>query len=762
MNRWTIQRALNQTDIPYFSLSFLGGFCIYILKLASVVKVLDDLGMQFYPWLMLIQGFSIYGAIKYSEKFSSRNHFEFCSMIFVAGLVIVGLGNIPEIQPSIYPQFFSIGLFLASSILLSLLEVNLNDIIFSQISLLKNPRIATSLALFEETGALVGASLTFFGGSLAHSKSNLIISLIPFVLSSLLIISLKKKESTKAEGSQKSRSTDEVSLKLYPFSMMVIGLFTTLLCLKHLQGFTVMVGLNELKGQGGDGLTKIFSQFSMIQTSLIFVVLLTSMWRKSRLPTWSKGINSFFAIQTVSMTALMAIPNPFLYLGTGAMRKIWQHTFLEESMNILNSSLPTEIRIKVRSLMERYGNLVAYSLLSGISYLCINKITPMWTAWIITASLGILGLVMRKRLFSTLTDYQVGNMVRTDVYEAVNSCYSLANPEASNHAMAMISLMNQKPKPMLLKAIIKSLGNMHSEEAIIPLMQIYQTNTREDVQLAAIESLLKFKSHEIDYFLLKSLQKVIEEQTSLGEIRRSIFTAITSRLSDVAIPTLLGILKNNPEDQRIIANVLIVMGEIAVKQNDIALLDKISEYLGPQYTRRVRANALMFLFHHKRYHAKASSIFGTFLASNDEYDRSAVAFLAGELHLKGMMGFVLENSKTQSHHNSTLLMALLKLGYDEATYLCADLILNVPEQRIVALNQLSAINNNNTRYKVYFEVLEKFPDRINEFLQLLVKSNRDYDDDRCLIHKEAKRLGLEVMEDNQLFLSEKPKEVKAA
>jgi hypothetical protein len=328
--------------------------------------------------------------------------------------------------------------------------------------------------------------------------------------------------------------------------------------------------------------------------------------------------------------------------------------------------------------------------------------------------------------------------------------------------MAMISLMNQKPQPMLLKAIIKSLGNMQSQEAIGPLMHIYQTNTREDVQLAAIESLLKFKSHEIDYFLLSSLQKVIEEQTSLGEIRRSIFSAITSRLNDVAIPMLLGILKNNPEDQRIIANVLIVMGEIAVKQNDIALLDKISEYLAPQYTRRVRANALMFLFHHKRFHSKASSIFGTFLASNDEYDRSAVAFLAGELKLKGMMGFVLENSKTQSHHNSTLLMSLLKLGYDEASFMCADLILNVPEQRVVALNQLSAINNNNTRYKVYFEVLERFPERINEFLELLMKSNRDYDDDRCLIHKEAKRLGLEVMEDNQLFVSSQPKIAKAA
>jgi HEAT repeat protein len=763
MNRWAINRVLTQSDLPYYLLSFLGGFCIYILKLASVVKVLDDLGMSFYPWLMLIQGFSIYAAIKFSETKATEKPFEFCSMIFVAGLIVVGVGNAPGYSDYFQSHFFSIGLFVTSSILLSLIEVNLNDIIFSQISLLKNPRIATSLALFEETGALSGAALTFFGGSLAHSKLTFTTSLIPFVLSAVLLFALKKKEGNKTEAIVKPKPAESISLRIYPFSFMVIGLFTALLCLKHLQGFTVMVGLDQLKGQGGDGLTKIFSQFSMIQTSLIFVVLLTSLWRKNRLPTWSKGIKSFLTIQSVSMGLLLAIPNPFLYLGTGAMRKIWQHTFLEESMNILNSSLPHAIRIKVRSMMERYGNLVAYTLLAGVSYLCINKFVPMWTAWVLTAAIGGIGLIMRKKLFSTLTDYQVGNIVRTDVYEAVNSCYTLANPEASNHAMAMISLMNQKPRPILLKAIIKSLGNMHSEEAIIPLMNIYQVNTREDVQLAAIESLLKFKSHDIDLFLLSSLQKIIEEQTSLGEIRRSIFTAITSRLNDVAIPMLLGILKNNPEDQRIIANVLIVLGEIAVRRDDLALLEKISEYLAPQYTRRVRANALIFLFHHKKFHHKASSIFGTFLASNDEYDRSAVAFLAGELRLRGMMGFVLENSKTQNHHNSTLLMALLKLGYDEASYLCADLILNASaEQRVIALNQLSAINNSNTRYKVYFEVIEKFPDRVNDFLHLLVKSNRDYDEDRCLIHKEAKRLGLDVLEDNQLFLTDQPREVKAA
>jgi hypothetical protein len=212
MNRWTLQRVLSQTDVPYYSLSFLGGFCIYILKLASVVKVLDDLGMEFYPWLMLIQGFSIYGAIKYSEQFSTRNPFQFCGLIFLAGLAIVGLGNIPAIQPSLYPQVFSVSLFVASSILLSLLEVNLNDIIFSQISLLKNPRIATSLALFEESGALTGAALTFFGGSLASSNRNLVLSLVPFFLSSILLFALKKKDNLKSEGAYELISKKVVSV----------------------------------------------------------------------------------------------------------------------------------------------------------------------------------------------------------------------------------------------------------------------------------------------------------------------------------------------------------------------------------------------------------------------------------------------------------------------------------------------------------------------------------------------------------------------
>jgi len=162
MKRWSPKSLLTQTDTPYYLLSFLGGFCIYILKLASVVKVLDDLGMEFYPWLMLIQGISIYSAIKITEIKSRKNPFLFASLVFLAGLFIVAVGNLPFFDSLNQSIAFPISIFICSSILLSLIEIHLNDIIFSQISLLKNTRIATTLALFEETGALTGSIFTFY------------------------------------------------------------------------------------------------------------------------------------------------------------------------------------------------------------------------------------------------------------------------------------------------------------------------------------------------------------------------------------------------------------------------------------------------------------------------------------------------------------------------------------------------------------------------------------------------------------------------
>ena len=140
MMNWSFQRIFKQTDFPYYLLSFLGGFCIYILKLASIVKVLDELGMEFYPALMLIQGISIFIALKFSEHKASQSPFKFCTFVFISGFTVVTIGNASVLQFSSGSHIFPVSLFITCSILLSLLEVNMNDIVFSQVSLLKNPR----------------------------------------------------------------------------------------------------------------------------------------------------------------------------------------------------------------------------------------------------------------------------------------------------------------------------------------------------------------------------------------------------------------------------------------------------------------------------------------------------------------------------------------------------------------------------------------------------------------------------------------------
>jgi hypothetical protein len=281
-------------------------------------------------------------------------------------------------------------------------------------------------------------------------------------------------------------------------------------------------------------------------------------------------------------------------------------------------------------------------------------------------------------------------------------------------------------------------------------MKIYHTNKREDVQLAVINGLLRFKSHEVDYFLLSALQKIIEEQTSLGEMRRSIFKAITKRLKDISIPLLLSLLKKNPEDDRILANAIIVMGEIASERRDEDLYCIISEYCAPHYSRRVRVNALLFIYGRKKYYKVAFDCFSFLVTSKDDFDKGAVSFLAGELKLKGLIPFVVDRSEQFKHKNSTLLIALLKLKYKEAPFLLALYIRQQSSEQVqVCLNQLNGLEAN-LRFEVYDTFMSLYPQKIAHLLQLLVSSKRDFEEDVKAIWSESLRLGLTLEEELEI------------
>jgi len=716
-----------------------------------LIQITDVLPFNYYSWLMLSQGL-----IFFLFNNSIENHIERHIRRFFLSSAIIGvmLGVVFSFKTAIGISESSfttaIAIFLIGNLIITQLEISTGTIISHQVSFLKNPTASTKITLSEELGVVFGACLSFFFANLSHSGFEKLIFFTPFIFLALGLNSISKHENTKT----KKKETLEVSLisTQYPFLFSLVILFTTLLCLKNIQGFAMLMGINKLKAAGGQNVSLIFSKISFIQTGIIISILSMNSILKKRIPNWSMGYKYHLTYQFVSMIGLMIAPHYVTYLVSGAGRKISQHTFLKESQVLLYNCLPRPVKATMRVIIERYGQSIAYGVLAAFSYLLINKILTVQSIWFIASLVAAFGLYMRKRLFSILSEYQVGNIVRSNIYDAISACSSLMNPEAKIYAKGLVSLIKSNPRPIILKACIRTLGAMEAREAIPELIKIYNQTPREDIQLTIIHALVRFKDHHIDVFLMNSLQKIIEKQTSLGELRRSVFLSISYRLKDMAVPAVLSILDRNPEDQRIVANALQVLGEIANARRDNSILELISPYLDSHNQRRVRSNAILYLYGKGKFHQLAVANLTTFITSNNEYDKSAVAFLAGELKIKSLRPYVMETSLKNHHNNSTILISLLKLGDISAPRLLGDLLSHCEESIVkTCIQQLSTVDHDSVRYSVYSSFIHDYPDKINWLLKQLRDSERDFDEDRTLIYREAIKLNPDfIIEDDDL------------
>jgi HEAT repeat protein len=318
--------------------------------------------------------------------------------------------------------------------------------------------------------------------------------------------------------------------------------------------------------------------------------------------------------------------------------------------------------------------------------------------------------------------------------------------------MALVSLLQMMPRPMLAKAIIFSLGKMGRRQSIPVIINYLEKNDREDIQLVGINALSNFKGHELDLYYTHTLENLIKRQTALGELRLDVFTAIADRILSVATLTVLKVLEESAGNHNAIANCLNLLGIIAVKNNDHELYDILAKYLDISYPRRVRSNAIMYLYRSKKYQHLALEGIDAFMTSKDAFDRSAVAFVAGELKLTGLLPYVIECSIELQHNNSTLLVSLLKLKYKESFKWFVDYIVSANDKEtLTALNQFHTIKNQSIRYAVYFELIKSHPAKISYILDMLRNTKRNFDQDRQAIVNEATNVGIELVKDNELF-----------
>jgi HEAT repeat protein len=754
-NRWE-----NSLKVPYtFLMTFLLGWAGYSLKLVSILKLIEGLSISYLPAMMIVQGFFLYFSLKLVQKF--RLKFPKSNFLFfysILALVVFCAGH-PFVTDLVEAHglkiLFNSGLFLFSFLGISVSEILIKDIQAKNLSVLKNPHQAGQLTLALEVGIIFAAAGTLMTNGESVSLMVASWNSTPFILSLgfFIIFSFFKQDANVESNRAISVVTEsKVNPFYYPFIPYLLAVVTLILVSKNIQGYASLLGMIEWKKSGGGTMAIIFSKFNIVQTLIILASLVPSFFKQKSNPNWAMGLNVYFIIQACSMAVLCIYSPAFILVGTGIFRKVIQHSLVLKSMQQLESSIPSEVRAQIKILQESFGQGVAFVVSGLLLALTLNGPVPELVVWGFGLVFAVVGVVYRKKLLTTLNEFQVANIVKTDVFQAISALHGLANKESSKHYMALVNLLENNPRPILAKALIYSLGKMEKENAIPYIISYYKKHDREDVHLEIINSLCTFQSHKINLFLSKCLQDIILKQTSLGELRVSVFKILSTRIKDIALLTLMDILEENKNNPPVLANAIILLGEMAVENNDHELFKILSEFLSSNYPRRVRVNAILYLYHSRDHSQSSLEALDTFLTSSDQFDRTSVAFVAGNLQLKGLLPFIIKSSEELKHSNSTLLVSLLKLGYKKAATLFAELIMNAEEKEcLTALNQFNTISSAQMRYLVYDALILNYPNDLKRFNAMLRKTQRNFDLDRQVINAEAKRLGLEIEENKTIY-----------
>jgi hypothetical protein len=756
---------VNNSDFPVISLAFTASATIFTLALCSFIQILDFIPIHQYPILIFISSLAVFSIELFLPAMLKK--YDSAYKVFFVGLVAAIVLNVfcyhPFFSDLIYKTngyLFADFIFVVSISLVTFLKKTLSVITYHTGSYLKNHRFDSDIYNAKSAGFIFAAVYMLLMGTASNELLTLGTSLIP-AISSIVMLYYVQEVRNNVEDSfenvaeiedQLDKKTD-LSTNNFPFLYLVFSLFFVSFFVIEIQQFATLIGLYEYKNTHNISTIVLYSTVAIAQTLLGLAVSHCYCFIKNKKPRWGVQFKSQFWYSAFALTILFFKTNPLTLLATGSFSKVLHEAFGDNNDKAFFSNIPSYIRSKVENITKTYVYFTATAVASFLVFLAMKSAIPMKVLWIAGVVASIAGLFLRVELQKVFADYHIGQIVRGDIYEAVDCCEHLSTPEAQKRCGSITTILNQSPRPFLAKALLKVLGDIESPDIVPELIQYYNNAEREDIKLAALKSLVKYESHHIDLFLLESLEDIIKKDEFKTETKRDLFNVISEKLQGIAIPMILKVLKENATEFRIIANTILVLGEIAVKSKDDSLFLLLSRYTKPIYSRRIRSNASLYLFHHRKYKEIANSCMSSLLTSSNEYDRNAVAYMAGELKVYTMTPFILESSENYGNKNTTLLISLLKLDHPKAVDYICDLLQSKDESDILGiLCQVNMITQKEYRYKIYYRYLELYSDKINHLLDHMGLTQKNFDEDRMTIRNEAIKLGCYITADKKLFL----------
>ena len=761
------KQSIFESNWFIFLLAFLLGWCGYSLKLVSIIKLIGDLDFKFYPLLMLFQGISLFASMKILTKISERNERLFYLISLFSGLFLVFITNNQSINGWAQQRFdwlYPFSVFMLSSFIILAIDITTRLLVTSKLSMLKDPRAAARVSFFGELGVILGAVLTLFITQFAQHLPVFLEATamsFPFIVALLCLYKITSTESSipiKASNEIINRSldqhTDSLRISLQRYLPYMIGLIAIVMICKQFQGFAVLIGLKEWQVSSQQTVSTLFSMLSLIQNGLILVFILPSVFGKDQSTIWSMGFRFFFVIQAFSMFLIGIYSVPATLIGTGVVRKITQRSFLGKSLNMLIASIPKAVRFEAKSKSQKWAHSLSYLFLALFSYLAIYDHVSYSFVWAFAGILSLSGLYMLYHLVKQLNHFHMRNIREFctcpfNVYEAISSCYSLANGDARRYYKQISVILDRKDNRSIFnKAMIHTLGEMRKEETIDYLIKIFYDTRREDIQLELLIALNKFDSLEVDNFFQSVLRKTIFEDTERGELKISFCEIIAERMPHSSITTTIHIIEQNTASDRVVANAIDVLGEVSKYSNNDKIHEYLSKFLGSKYTRRIRINSIKHLYHINRYKEEIEHIILSAHHSKQLEDRAGAAYLYGVLGISKQIGYVVQLNDETNHRNPTVLLSLLRLNVAGAADDFIELLRESNSVEIlIYINQLYRVRNNQQRYNIYFSLLRKYPEHVSDILRAMKDSFKNFDHDRLVVIEEADRLGIKISDD---------------
>lgn len=736
-----MDQIVEETDIPYYLASILYGLARFSLMLISIKKVIDEISLAYYPHLLALQAVFFILFLSSLNRLINRRPMVYQVLTLAIAALAIGIGTLSQtdlipLALARHHLTLSVLTFFFSQLGLAVLDIGFHHFLSTKNPLLNSDRFPLINTLLTEAGYLCMAMIW-----LCVAENELISSIVSLLaLAILFYLFSRKKPNIKKMVAIVEEKDSLKKPKSRAFMRSIIAIFTMVVTIKTVLYFGQIIGISALKKNWGTDLVQVFSVIAIIETVIIVGSIFISTFVSEKKLSWAFGFRLHFALQTVGFLTSAFIPLPMILVGASTLRRFSENTWINIVKKILYDHIPSSAQLSFKHVINQLSLGTGYALAALLIHLGYNGALGVSGLWLSMAILTISSIFLVNKSFQWFCQFQLEQLRSRKYLDKIRAVDALSYKECREYYLVLHLYLDKHPPAALAKRFIRALGEMTYPSSFQILIDYYNSTDREDIQMVIADALSKYETYEVDVFLLEEFKEMIFNQLALGNIKTSIVSAFAKRDSHTCIVMIFALYKTTTsgkeQDERILANILEVMGILNHNLKDKFIANIMTKYLNTSYSRRVVFNCVRYLYHQKEYRNDCNRIIETYCFSQKPHDRAAVCFLAGELRLFRLRDFVFQNSLDTNHTNPTLVFALVKLEVGSIFNYAAQLL--VSENREIqsrSIYYLSKISQKQNRHRVYFYVFQQKGADIQGFLEAIKGSKLDLTADRFLLEQ---------------------------